>query len=139
MTRMVRIARPERRVGRVLPAVTDAVALMAFVAVGLRAHHDTGVVELFARNAVPLLIVWFGVAVLLRTYRDPGLASLLRTWIVSVPLALAIRSIWVGSPAGGRLVVFVAVGLAFTLLFLLIGRGAATLITGRGYPQGGSR
>jgi len=35
-------------------------------------------------------------------------------------------------PAGG---VFLAVGLGFTMLFLMIGRLALALVTGRGYPQ----
>jgi hypothetical protein len=38
------------------------------------------------------------------------------------------RSIWVGSPSGSRLLVFVGIGLVFTLLFLLAGRRVVVLI-----------
>ena len=39
-----------------------------------------------------------------------------------MPVALIVRSLWVGSPTGVRLLTFLGVGLAFTLLFLLAGR-----------------
>ena len=41
---------------------------------------------------------------------------------IAVPVALVVRTWWVGSPQGWRIVVFLAVGLAFTLLFLSLGR-----------------
>ena len=74
-------------------------------------------------------------AALLKTYRTPGFMIVAKTWIVAVPIGLTVRSLWVGSPTGWRFVVFLAVGLGFTMLFLLIGRLLLALITGRGYPQ----
>jgi hypothetical protein len=115
-------------------AAADAVALLAFVVTGMRTHHEGGAAAIFLRNAIPLLGAWFATATILRTYRRPGLAIVLRTWIVAVPIGLVLRSLWVGSPDGLRILVFLGVGLAFTLLFLLIGRAAVVLITGRGYP-----
>lgn len=115
-------------------AVADGVALVAFVVIGMRSHHEDALWWVFVRNAVPLLISWFALAALLGTYRRPGFPSLVRTWVVAVPIALVARSIWVGSPTGARFFTFVAVGMAFTLLFLLMGRGAAIVVTGRGYP-----
>ena len=56
------------------------------------------------------------------TYRRPGIRTLLWTWIVAVPVGLIVRTIWVGSPSGLRLLAFLGIGLAFTLLFLLVGR-----------------
>ena len=117
----------------VLPTV-DALALTAFVLVGIRSHHDAGGIPLFARNAVPLLVAWFVAAPAVGTYRRPGLRSLVSAWAVAIPAGLLMRSVWVGSPTGGRLLVFLAVGLAFTLLFLLIGRGLVRIVARRGLP-----
>ena len=111
---------PGRR-GTVWFVLADAAALVVFVLVGIRGHH-AGTMEGFLRNAVPLLVVWFAVAWLARAYRRPGWRSLLRTWIIAVPVGLIVRSLIVGSPTGGRLLVFLAVGLGFTLLFLVVGR-----------------
>jgi hypothetical protein len=48
---------------------------------------------------------------------------------MAVPAALLVRTWWVGSPQGGRIAVFLGVGMAFTLLFLLIGRGLVAALT----------
>jgi hypothetical protein len=101
--------------------VADATALLAFVLVGLRGHR-VGTIEGFVRNAVPILATWALVAWLVRTYRRPGWRSLLRTWIVAVPIGLVARTMIVGSPTGARILVFLGVGLAFTLLFLVLAR-----------------
>ncbi len=117
----------ERRRTAVPVAIVDAVALVVFVLVGIRSHHEVGALDAFFRNAVPLEAMWFAVAVVSGAYRRPGLRSLLWTWIVAVPAALVIRSLWVGSPSGVRLLTFLGVGLAFTLLFLLAGRAIVRL------------
>jgi Protein of unknown function (DUF3054) len=114
--------------------VADAVALMVFVVAGIRSHHEVGALDLFLRNAVPLEVVWFAVSTVAATYRRPGIRTLLRTWVVAVPTGLIVRSIWVGSPSGSRLLVFVGIGMAFTLVFLLAGRGVAGLIDRRRRP-----
>lgn len=114
--------------------VADAVALLVFVLAGIRSHHEVGALDLFLRNAVPLEVAWFAVSAIAATYRRPGIRSLLSTWVVAVPLGLIVRSIWVGSPTGSRLLVFVAIGLVFTLLFLLAGRGVVGLIERRRRP-----
>ena len=106
----------------------DLLALVAFVLVGLGSHHEVAGIDLFARNAIPLVLSWCVFARVLRTYRQPGLAPLLRTWLVAVPVALVARSAWVGSPTGGEFLVFLAVGMTFTLLFLLAGRGLVAVV-----------
>ena len=108
--------------------VADAIALMVFVVAGIRSHHEVGALDLFLRNAVPLEVAWFAVSAVAATYRRLGRRTLLWTWIIAVPMGLVVRSIWVGSPSGARLLVFVAIGLVFTLLFLLAGRGVVALI-----------
>ncbi len=114
----------------------DALALVLFVVIGVRSHHEGGVPSILMRNLVPLLGSWFGVAWAVGTYRRPGLRSLLATWIVAVPLGLVVRSVWVGSPTGERLLLFLGIGLVFTLLFLLIGRGIAQMVSRRVLPAG---
>ena len=107
----------------------DTVALVVFVLAGMRSHHEGSAAWIFLRNAIPLLVAWFSVAVLLKTYRTPGFM------IVAVPIGLTLRSLWVGSPTGWRFVVFLGVGLGFTVLVLAIERLVLALITGRGYPR----
>lgn len=122
---------PDERRRSVVPfAIADAVALVVFVLVGIRSHHEVGTVDLFLRNAVPLEVMWFTVAAVTGAYRRPGLRTLLWTWIVAVPAGLVVRTIWVGSPSGVRLLTFLGIGLAFTLLFLLAGRTVVG-VTGR--------
>jgi hypothetical protein len=123
------------RTGTVLRAV-DVLALIAFVLVGIRSHHESGAAALFLRNAVPLLVAWFVVAVAVGTYRRPSTRTLLINWAVAVPVGLIARSLVIGSPTGGRLVTFLGVGLAFTLLFLIVGRALAGVIGRRVLPVG---
>jgi hypothetical protein len=109
---------------------SDATALIVFVLVGMERHHAS-VLEVFLRNAVPLLIAWFGVAALLGPYGRAGLASLLRTWLVAVPVGVSVRSLMVGSPdEAGRFLTFLAVSMMFTLAFLLIGRAVVWFVAG---------
>ena len=116
------------RRGTVWYMLADAAALIVFVLLGLRGHHAS-TVEGFLRNAVPLLGVWFLVAWLAHTYRRPGWRSLLRNWIVAIPIGLLVRTLIVGSPRGGKILVFIAVGLAFTALFLVLGRLLARILS----------
>jgi hypothetical protein len=120
---------PGRRPSAAVLAVADGIALVAFVAAGLRSHGIEAMAEIAARNLVPLAVVWVAVSVVLGTYRRRDLASLVMTWAISVPSALLVRTWWVGSPRGGRIAVFLGVGLAFTLLFLLVGRLVVAVVT----------
>ena len=120
---------PDERPLSVVPsAVADALALVVFVLAGIRSHHEIAALDLFLRNAVPLEVMWFAVATVTGAYRRPGIRTLLWTWIVAVPAGLVVRSIWVGSPAGVRLLTFLGIGLAFTLLSLLAGRAVVGVI-----------
>ena len=114
--------------GRAL-AIADAIALLAFVAVGLRSHRIGAIVEIAVRNLVPLTLAWIVVVLVVGTYRRRDVVSLVLTWALAVPAALLVRTLWVGSPQGARIAVFLGVGMAFTLLFLLIGRGIIAVLT----------
>ena len=109
------------RPGSLWYVLADAAALVAFVVIGLRGHQGR-TIEGFLRTAVPLLGAWFLAAWAARTYHRPGWRSLVKNWIVAVPVGLLVRTVIVGSPRGARILVFVAVGLAFTALFLILGR-----------------
>jgi hypothetical protein len=116
----------------VLLCFLDALALIAFVAVGIRSHHEISAGTEFLRNIVPLLVFWFAAAAVLHTYRErgrPWLTRLLINWAVSIPVALAVRTLWVGSPSTlARFALFLVVAMAFTLLFLLAERLTALLV-----------
>ena len=126
----------ERKPGSMTFVLVDASALLTFVAVGLRSHRIGAVAEVAARNAIPLAAMWTVTSMVVGTYRRRDLASLAVTWVVAVPVALLARTWWVGSPSGDRIVVFVAVGLAFTALFLLIGRGLLGVAVRRAVSSG---
>ena len=115
--------------------IADAAALVLFVVVGMRSHEHGTLVGVFLRNAIPLLGAWFIVAAIMHTYRTAGLAALLRTWIVAVPIGLLARTLWVGSPQGVRIIVFLGIGLAFTMAFLLVGRALIAAVAGRGISR----
>ena len=102
-------------------AVVDAVALVAFALVGAASHHALTVTG-FARDALPLLAGWFGVALLAGAYRRRAARLLLLTWLLGVPLGVAVRALVLGRPANGREAAFLAVSLTFTLLFVAAGR-----------------
>lgn len=116
------------RPGVIWFVIADAAALVVFVLIGLRGHR-VSTVEGFLRTATPLLGCWFLLAWLSHAYRRPGWRSLFRTWIVAVPVGLLIRTLMVGSPNGVRILVFIAVGLAFTLVFLVLGRLLVRLVS----------
>jgi Protein of unknown function (DUF3054) len=110
---------------------SDALALIVFVLVGIEGHHEAAAPVVFLRNAVPLLAAWFGAALLLGLYRRPGLATLLRTWLVAVPVGIVVRSLVVGSPdRPGAFLAFLGVSMAFTLLFLALGRAIVWFVAG---------
>jgi hypothetical protein len=113
--------------------IADAVALVAFVLIGVRSHTGALPASDLVKNLLPLIAAWAGVASVVATYRRPGLRTLLITWAVAVPIGLAVRTWWVGS--FDRFPAFLAVGMVFTLLFLVGGRSLAALGTADPRPD----
>lgn len=109
----------------------DLVALTLFVLAGMRNHRTGSQLDIFLRNAVPVVVAWGGLSLIWRTYRPVSLARLALTWVTAVPAGLLVRTWWVGSPTGGRIAVFLGVGMAFTAMFLLIGRGLGAMLSRR--------
>lgn len=113
--------RPALRPSSRAAATVDAVALLAFVVIGVSQHHGAFVPGVL-RTATPLLAAWFVVGLVVGVYRRVGWITLVVTWIVAVPLGLLARSVLSGGPWGSGLLEFAAVAMAFTLLFLIGGR-----------------
>lgn len=110
-------------------AAVDAVALALFVLVGAAEHGEGLALGALVRTGLPLFGAWVLVASAVGTYRRLGLARLVLTWLVAVPLGLVVRSAVRGGPWGRGLIVFGGVAMAFTLLFLLAGRLGLLAVT----------
>jgi hypothetical protein len=102
-----------------LAPLADALALVAFVTVGLLSHDHTLSLAGYARDLLPLLAGWFTAAALFGLYRGRGRLALLATWLVGVPLGVGIRALVLGRSPDGREAAFLGVALAFTGLFAL--------------------
>ena len=114
-----------------LLAVSDAVAIVAFVTVGLVSHRHGVSATGYARDALPILGAWFGVALLVRTYRVGGWRRLLATWVVGVPLGVLIRALVLGRSLNGDELAFLGVALVFSLAFVLALRTMVGLVRTR--------
>jgi hypothetical protein len=114
----VRLTVTPNRPPRVL-ALADGAALVLFSVVGLLSHDGTVSAAGLARDALPLLAGWFAAALLFRTYRRRSVRTLLLTWIVGVPLGVAVRALALGRAFDGREAAFLGVALTFTLVFVV--------------------
>jgi hypothetical protein len=91
------------------------------VVIGVSQHHAAFLPGLL-RTAIPLLVAWFVVGLVVGVYRRVGWTMLLLTWVVAIPLGLLARSAVRGGPWGRGLLEFGAIAMGFTLLFLIGGR-----------------
>ena len=106
----------------------DAAAILVFVTIGLLSHHGGVTLRGYARDALPFLGCWFGVALLLRLYSRGGLARLVATWAIAIPLAWLVRALVLGRSLTGHEAAFLVVSLvtvgvlvaAFRLLAWLV-------------------
>lgn len=111
-------------------ASADAAALVVFAVVGLLSHRGGVSGHGLARDALPLLGGWFVAAALTRLYTRPAPSRLAATWLVGVTGGVAVRALVLGRAASGE-VDFLAVSLAFTLVFVLAARAAAAVASAR--------
>jgi hypothetical protein len=103
-------------------AGVDALALLAFSALGLLSHGEPVTGGGVARNFLPLLLAWFLLSLPLGTYSRGGLGRLLANWALGVPLGVLLRGLILGRPFGRPLLVFMGVATALSGLFLALGR-----------------
>ena len=110
-------------------AAGDVVSLVIFTVIGL-IHHEGGVtLGALLEVVLPIVAVGAVAARIFGTYRRPGLATLLPTWLVSVPVGLLIRKALFDTPdTWHSTAVFLGVAMAFTLLFLLAWRLVARFV-----------
>lgn len=107
----------------------DLIALPAFVVVGMSSHRTGSAIVIFARTAVPVVIAWLVVARVFGTYRPPSFTMLIATWAVGVPVGILVRAVITSQLGDDDLWVFLGVAMAFTLLFLGVGRALAMVLT----------
>ena len=119
---------------RLLP-VADALGIVVFATVGLLSHDHALSATGYARDALPVLGGWFAAALAFGAYRRPSWRMLLATWIVGVPVGIAIRALVLGRAFDGDQAIFLGIALAFTLLFVLALRTALRLVVRAGEPQ----
>jgi hypothetical protein len=113
-----------------LAAACDAAALVLFAVIGLLSHRGGVSGHGLARDALPLLGGWFAAAALTRLYVRPSPARLAVTWLGGIPAGVAVRAAVLGHTQAGKEAAFLAVSLAFSLVFVL----AARLLAGRLRP-----
>jgi hypothetical protein len=106
----------------------DLVALFLFALVGLLAHGRPVDLGGLARTLLPVLSVWLLLSPFLGTYRRPSWRNLLLTWLLAFPAGLWLREMVLGGSFGPGFFVFLAVAMAFSLLFLFLLRGLAKLL-----------
>jgi hypothetical protein len=92
-------------------AVSDGVAILIFVTIGLLSHHGGLSVRGYGRDALPFLAGWYAAALAFRTYQRPGLWRVAATWAVGVPLGVLIRALALGRSLNGKEAAFLAVSL----------------------------
>jgi hypothetical protein len=105
--------------------LVDGVSILVFTWVGVAAHRSGLDASVLLRDAGPFLGVWFVLAPLTSVYRRPGWGSLVRHWLLAIPLAVLGRQVLLGRPLDRVALVFLVVALVFTGLFLAAGRVVA--------------
>jgi|SRR4051812_14482606 uncharacterized membrane protein HdeD (DUF308 family) len=111
--------------------LADTLGIVTFATIGLLSHDHALSLSGYARDALPVLGGWFAAAFLFGAYRNPSRQTLFLTWIVGVPLGIVIRGIALGRSPDGDQAVFLAISLAFTLLFVVAWRLVLRLATDR--------
>ena len=106
--------------------LVDGVSLLAFTWVGAAVHRSALGMSVVLSDVGPFLGVWFVLVPLTSVYRQPGWGSLMRHWLLAIPLAVLGRQVLLGRPFDRAAFLFLLVALVFTGLFLAVGRVVAT-------------
>ena len=105
----------------------DLLALLAFVTVGLVNHDGHVSATGYARDFLPFAACWLVAAGTFDLYRRPRLRAFLATWVLGIVGGVLVRAL-VRLHIDGGDAVFAAVALAFTLLFVVAFRIAASAV-----------
>jgi hypothetical protein len=107
--------------------VSDGIAILTFVTIGLVSHHR-GIAALgYAHDALPLLGGWYAAALALRLYQTQRPRRLLLTCAVGVPVGVLIRALVLGRAFNGKEAEFLGVALISILLLVTVLRSAIAL------------
>ena len=101
---------------------SDAAAIVLFAVVGLLSHDGSVSGAGLARDALPLLGGWFAAALLVGLYARGTPLRLAASWLAGITAGVALRAAILGHTDVGKEAAFLAVALAFTLLFGVGGR-----------------
>jgi hypothetical protein len=104
---------------------SDVVALVVFVTIGLLNHHGGVSATGYAEDALPIVGCWLAAAGSFDLYKRPRPRALAGTWLAGVTAGVLVRAVVRRHLDGGD-GVFLAVALAFTLLFVLAFRLAVS-------------
>ena len=115
-------------------AISDGLAILVFVTIGLLSHehglHATG----YARDALPFLGCWFAAALGFHLYARPSFGRLAATWAVGVPAAVLVRALVLGRSWAGRRRAFLIVSLVTVGVLVTAFRLVLTLLSSRVRP-----
>jgi hypothetical protein len=107
--------------------VTDVLALVLFVVIGLLNHHGGISGVDFVRDGVSIVGCWLLAAGTFDLYRRPTLRALLETWLVGITAGVVVRTLLLWHVEADD-AVFLGVALPFTLLFVVAARTAASFV-----------
>lgn len=103
-------------------ALTDSAAIATFTIAGI-VSHDRGLsLRAFAEDVVPLLSGWLVVAAVTGLYQVRSPRSLLMTWLLGIPLGVALRAAGLGRLEEPRQLSFLATTLLLTLVVVAAAR-----------------
>jgi len=122
----VRLLRLSHRVA----VASDLLALLAFVTIGLVNHRGGLSATGYARDFLPIAGCWLVAAGAFDLYRRPRPRAFVATWLAGVTGGVLVRALvlWRVDANDGT---FLAVALAFTLLFVAAFRLAGSWSAGR--------
>lgn len=109
-------------------AVSDSVAILIFVTIGLISHHGGISARGYARDALPFLCAWYAAALAFHAYDRPGAWRIVATWAVGVPLGVLLRALVLGRTLNGKEAAFLAVSLVTIGLLVAALRAVAALV-----------
>lgn len=104
--------------------LADGAAIVVFAVIGIVSHTGGVSPTALAEDAVPLLAGWFAAAAVFRLYARRTTRALLSTWVVGIPLGVAVRAGALGRLDEPRQLAFLATTLVLTLAFVVVARVA---------------
>ncbi len=110
--------------------VWDAIAILAFVLIGMLQHRTPFTLPDIGRTLVPFYIGWFGAGLLVGLYRAvPPRWAFVAVWVLGVLIGVVLRA-WVFTGRGATLLAISPTFVLFSLIFLGLFTGIPRLIMG---------